>query len=46
MLTGLTQQWTKTWPTAGKPSETEAAQKALTTLCHTVMNSAAFLYID
>ena len=46
MLMGLTRQWTKTWPTAGKPSETEAARKALATLCHTVMNSAAFLYID
>jgi hypothetical protein len=46
MLTRLTSQWTNTWPTSGKPSETEAARKALATLCHTVMNSAAFLYID
>src|SRR6185503_1980459 len=45
-LMGLTQQWTKTSPNAGKPSETEATRKALATLCHTVMNSAAFLYID
>jgi hypothetical protein len=46
MLIDLTRQWTQTGPNAGKPSETEAARKALTTLCHTVMNSAAFLYID
>ena len=29
-----------------KPSNPEAARKALTTLAHTVMNSAVFLYID
>jgi len=46
MLLELTQQWTNAQPSAGKPSETEVARKALTTLCHTVMNSAAFLYID
>jgi hypothetical protein len=46
MLTRMTGQWTKNLATAGKPSETEATRKALTTLCHTVMNSAVFLYID
>jgi len=46
MLTRLTRHWTNTLATAGKPSTTEATRKALTTLCHTVMNSAAFLYID
>ena len=46
MLMELTKQWTKTSPAAVKPSETEARRKALTTLCHTVMNSASFLYID
>jgi hypothetical protein len=46
MLTELTTQWTKALSTAGKPSATEAARKALATLCHTVMNSAAFLYVD
>jgi hypothetical protein len=46
MLTRLTEQWMKNLATAGKPSETEARRKALTTLCHTVMNSAVFLYID
>lgn len=39
-LTSLTEQWTKQVPAA------EASRKALATLCHTVMNSATFLYID
>jgi hypothetical protein len=46
MLTGLTRQWANTRANAGQPSATEAARKALTTLCHAVMNSAAFLYVD
>ncbi len=39
-LTSLTEQWTKHVPVA------EASRKALATLCHTIMNSASFLYLD
>ena len=39
-LTALTEQWTKQVPAA------EASRKALVTLCHTIMNSASFLYVD
>ena len=39
-LTSLTEQWTK------QSSAAEASRKALTTLCHTIMNSASFLYLD
>ncbi len=39
-LTSLTEQWTKQVPAA------EASRKALATLCHTIMNSASFLYVD
>ena len=46
ILTGLTEQWTKSLETASKPSKPEATRKALTTLCHTIMNSAVFLYVD
>ena len=46
ILTGLTEQWTKQLIVSGKPSNLEATRKALTTVCHTVMNSAVFLYID
>ncbi len=39
-LTSLTEQWTK------QVSAAEASRKALATLCHTIMNSASFLYVD
>ena len=40
----LIEKWAKQPGDAGKP---EAARlKALTTYCHTIMNSAAFLYVD
>ena len=39
-LTSLTEQWTKQVPAA------EASRKAFATLCHTIMNSASFLYVD
>jgi hypothetical protein len=42
----LAEEWTKQLATSDNPSKSEAAQKALTTLCHTVLNSAMFLYID
>ncbi len=32
--------------TAGTTSNEEAGQRALSVICHTIMNSAAFLYID
>lgn len=41
-LTQLTAKWSKTAKT--KPAD--AAFKALTTYCHTIVNSAAFLYVD
>ena len=34
------------WIADGKVSEDEASENALGGLCHAVMNSAAFLYID
>jgi cytochrome c553 len=40
-LSRLTEEWRKR---ATNPDE--ASQKALTTYCHTILNSAAFLYID
>ena len=46
MLTRLTAQWTSQLTAAGQESKSPATRKALTTLCHTVMNSAVFLYID
>ncbi len=39
-LAALTEHW------ARETSSTEAAHRALTTYCHTIMNSAGFLYID
>ena len=39
-LASSKEQWTK------QMTATEARRKALATLCHTIMNSAAFLYID
>ena len=46
MLAKLTEKWAAQLEATGKPSNPEAARKALTTLGHTVMNSAVFLYID
>jgi hypothetical protein len=40
-LAGLGEQWAR--HAAGKD---EAALRALTTYCHTILNSAAFLYVD
>ena len=34
------------WGEHEKPGRDEAAQRALASLCHTVFNSAAFLYVD
>jgi hypothetical protein len=40
-LARLTEQWKKHVPSAD-----EAALRVLTTYCHTILNSAAFLYVD
>jgi mono/diheme cytochrome c family protein len=40
-LSRLTEEWGKQ-----KVASDEAARRALTTYCHTILNSAAFLYID
>ena len=49
-LAKLNDQWTKTLATTGaaaqQPASQEAQRRALTTVCHTIMNSAMFLYID
>lgn len=45
ILEQLTAQWTKQLTTAGQPAA-EAGRRALATYCHTLINSAAFLYID
>jgi hypothetical protein len=45
-LNGLTRQAKPNWQLAEGTSTTDNASKALETLCHTMMNSAAFLYID
>jgi hypothetical protein len=45
-LSKLTDQWAKQLQYATAPTKQEAKQRALTTLCHTIMNSASFLYID
>ena len=45
-LKRMTEQWGEQLAANEKPSNSEARRKALTTLCHTIMNSALFLYID
>jgi hypothetical protein len=45
-LEKLTQQWTRQFEAAGAPAPQEAERRALATVCHTVLNSAMFLYID
>jgi len=42
----LTEQWTKQLADPGKADKEAAGLKALTTYCHTIMNSAGFLYVD
>ena len=44
-LTELAEVW-KNHQADDKESEVDPHQKALATYCHTIMNSAAFLYID
>ena len=45
-LQQLTEQWAKQPPTAGKPDSDEAKLKGLTNVCHALMNSASFLFVD
>lgn len=46
-LNGLTAAWTKQIGTEDGPAdEAEARQRSLANVCHSLLNSAAFLYID
>jgi hypothetical protein len=45
-LARLKEEWAKHPAPGQKPDEDEAALRALTTYCHTIVNSAAFLYVD
>lgn len=45
-LETLTSEWRKESARASQADEQSASLKALTTYCHTIMNSAGFLYVD
>jgi cytochrome c553 len=45
-LAKLTEEWQRSSGGSPAPSKPEAARKALAIVCHTVLNSAMFLYID
>ena len=45
-LKKLADQWTKHLARTGKPDKEQAAIQALATLCHAILNSAEFLYVD
>ncbi|MDB5387022.1 MAG: putative rane protein [Planctomycetaceae bacterium] len=45
-LAQLTEEWTKQLTASGQASKAEASRRALSTFCHTIINSAAFLYLD
>ncbi len=45
-LRQLTDQWARHLTAAGRPDRDAARLKALSTYCHAIMNSAAFLYVD
>ena len=46
-LQQLTAAWSAELKRTGKPAdETEASRRALANVCHTMLNSAAFLYVD
>jgi hypothetical protein len=44
-LLALADEWTKR-AAAGENAKDDAARRALATVCHTILNSAAFLYVD
>src|SRR5438445_6491248 len=45
-LANLTEQWAKHPGRTAKPNRNEAATWALATICHSILNSAEFLYVD
>jgi len=45
-LRTLADHWAKHLAKSGKPDTEAAQQKALTTYCHTIVNSAGFIYVD
>ena len=45
-LRRLNVEWAKHTVTPDKPNSEDAAKEALTTYCHTLLNSAAFSYVD
>ncbi len=45
-LARLTEAWKANLSAAGSPADQDAGKRALTTVCHTLLNSAMFLYID
>ncbi len=46
MLKQLKLTWLKQSSTEDEPAQKEATSRALATLCHTILNSADFLYVD
>jgi hypothetical protein len=45
-LEKLTAEWMRQPAGSASPTKPEAARKAIATVCHTILNSAMFLYID
>jgi hypothetical protein len=45
-LATLTREWTQRLSGSGKGGSDEAAGRALTAVCHAVLNSASFLFVD
>jgi hypothetical protein len=45
-LNKLADEWARQLETMGKPDRDAAEFKALTTYCHAIVNSAAFLFVD
>jgi hypothetical protein len=45
-LVRLTDQWGRHLARTARPDPDEAARRALAGYCHTILNSAAFLYVD
>jgi len=46
MLEKLTAGWLKTSGSADVAAQANARQRAMATFCHTILNSAEFLYLD
>jgi hypothetical protein len=45
-LARMTERWADAPAGGAKPDHSESAHKGLTTYCHTILNSAEFLYVD